>query len=114
MQTIDANRVNKALKFPELINALEQAFTDDITVPPRLHYDMANPKASRETTLLMMPAWQAGEVAGIKLVTVAPENSQMGLPSIQGTYLLLDVDTGTMKATMDAPAAPKNVTLLEV
>jgi ornithine cyclodeaminase len=52
----------------------------------------------------MMPAWQAGDVIGVKLVTVAPENSQKGLPSIQGTYLLFDVDTGSLKATMDAPS----------
>ena len=104
MLSIDAEMVNQALKFPVLINALEQAFTDEVTVPPRLHYDMDNPKSSRETTLLMMPAWQAGGVAGIKLVTVAPENSAKGLPSIQGTYLLLDVETGSMKAMMDAPS----------
>jgi len=104
MLTIDAATVSQALNFPELVDALASAFASDVTVPPRLHYDMENPKASRETTLLMMPAWQAGDVAGIKLVTVAPENSQKNLPSIQGTYLLLDVDTGSMKAMMDAPS----------
>jgi len=104
MLTISAKTIDQALQFPLLIDALAQAFTDDITVPPRLHYDMENPKSSRETTLLMMPAWQAGEVAGIKLVTVAPENSNKDLPSIQGTYLLLDVDTGSMIAMMDAPS----------
>lgn len=104
MLTIDANTVNKALSFPKLIKALAQAFVSDLTVPPRLHYDMENPSASRETTLLMMPAWQAGDVAGIKLVTVAPDNSEKGLASILGTYILLDVETGQMKAMMDAPA----------
>lgn len=104
MLTISAKTIDQALQFPLLIDAIAKAFSDDITVPPRLHFDMENPKSSRETTLLMMPAWQAGEVAGIKLVTVAPENSQKGLPSIQGTYLLLDVDTGSMIAMMDAPS----------
>jgi len=104
MQTISAETVNHALSFPKLINALERAFTENITVPPRLHFDIENPSASRETTLLMMPAWQAGDVAGIKLVTVAPDNHQHQLPSIQGTYLLFDVKTGSLKATMDAPS----------
>lgn len=104
MLYINESTINKALHFPVLINALEQAFTDKITVPHRLHYDMENSNSSRETTLLMMPAWQAGEVAGIKLVTVAPGNSAKGLPSIQGIYLLLNVDTGSMKAMMDAPS----------
>ena len=104
MLTINAETVNRALAFPKLVNALEQSFASDITVPPRLHFDMANPKAERETTLLMMPAWQAGEVAGVKIVTVAPENGSKGLPSIQGSYLLMDIDTGSMMAMMDAPA----------
>jgi len=104
MLIIDAKTVEQALTFPLLISALEQAFIADITVPPRLHFDMENPQASRETTLLMMPAWQAGGVAGIKLVTVAPDNHKKDLPSIQGTYLLLDVGTGSMKAMIDAPA----------
>lgn len=104
MLTINAETVNRALAFPKLVNALEQSFASDISVPPRLHFDMANPKAERETTLLMMPAWQAGEVAGVKIVTVAPENGGKGLPSIQGSYLLMDIDTGSMMAIMDAPA----------
>jgi len=104
MLTINAANVNEALSFPQLVDALQNDFASNVTVPPRLHFDMENPKANRETTLLMMPAWQSGDVAGIKLVTVAPENSQKGLPSIQGTYLLLDVDTGSMKAMMDAPS----------
>jgi len=103
MKIITADTVNKALSFPKLINGLQKAFTENITVPPRLHFDIENPGATRETTLLMMPAWQAGDVAGIKLVTVAPDNHQYQLPSIQGTYLLFDVKTGSLKATMDAP-----------
>jgi ornithine cyclodeaminase len=104
MLTINAETVDRALPFVPLINALEHSFAADFTVPPRLHFDMANPKAGRETTLLMMPAWQAGEVAGVKIVTVAPENGKKGLPSIQGSYLLMDVDSGAMVAMMDAPA----------
>jgi len=104
MQTISEVTVNLALSYPKLIKALQLAFTENIIVPPRLHFDIENPSASRETTLLMMPAWQAGDVAGIKLVTVAPDNHQHQLPTIQGTYLLFDVKTGTLKASMDAPS----------
>jgi ornithine cyclodeaminase/alanine dehydrogenase-like protein (mu-crystallin family) len=104
MQNILAATVNRVLPYPKLINALKKAFTENITVPPRLHFDIDNPQASRETTLLMMPAWQAGNVAGIKLVTVAPDNHLYQLPSIQGTYLLFDVKTGALKASIDAPS----------
>ena len=104
MINITVEQVNKALSFSELVPALKHAFTSNICVPPRLHFDMENPNASRETTLLMMPAWQSGDVAGVKLVTVAPDNGLKGLPSIQGTYLLFDINTGSIKAMIDAPA----------
>lgn len=99
MDTINAETVRQALPFDTLISALQDAFRSDVTVPMRHHHDMANP-GSRETTLLLMPAWQAGDKAGVKLVTVAPNNN----PSIQGIYLLLDINTGTPELMMDAPA----------
>jgi ornithine cyclodeaminase/alanine dehydrogenase-like protein (mu-crystallin family) len=54
--------------------------------------------------LLIISAWQAGDVAGIKLVTVAPDNHQHQLLSIQGKYLLFDVKTGVLKASADVPS----------
>lgn len=104
MKQLSAQQVNHALDYPQLINALKSAFCADITVPMRHHHDMANPNASRETTLLLMPAWQAGEKAGVKLVTVAPDNGALDLPSIQGIYVLFDLHTGTPELMMDAPS----------
>ncbi|KGJ98688.1 ornithine cyclodeaminase family protein [Thalassotalea sp. ND16A] len=104
MINISAEKVIQALDYPQLISALRQGFAGDICVPQRSHFDMENPQASTETTLLIMPAWQAGGFAGVKLVTVAPDNSQINLPSIQGSYLLFEVKTGQLLCTMDAPA----------
>ena len=53
------------------------------------------------TTLLLMPAWTASWT-GLKLVTVKPDNVEKGIPSIQGSYLLLDNATGATVAIMDA------------
>lgn len=104
MNNISAEQVSQALPFEQLVPALEKAFASNVTVPPRQHFDIKNEKANRETTLLVMPAWQESQVAGVKLVTVAPENATKNLPSIQGTYVLFDVATGAVKALMDAPA----------
>ena len=104
MKFIDAGQVADALPFSLLIDALATGFANPGTVPLRQHYDIANPHGGRETTLLMMPAWQAGKQIGVKLVTVAPDNAQRDLPSIQGIYLLMDAVTGSVLATMDAPA----------
>lgn len=110
MKHLNAQQVQSALNYSTLIPALKEAFCTDITVPMRHHHDMANPNASRETTLLLMPAWQSGKKAGVKMVTVAPDNAQVGLPSIQGIYLLMDLHTGTPEIMMDAPTLTTNRT----
>jgi ornithine cyclodeaminase/alanine dehydrogenase-like protein (mu-crystallin family) len=51
--------------------------------------------------LLMMPA-EWGRYAGVKVVSVAPDNPARGRPRIQGTYLLLDAATLTPLTTVDA------------
>ncbi len=98
MDIIDGHTIRKALPYPKLIDALSHAFCSELTVPMRHHHDMVNP-GQRETTLLLMPAWESGGKAGVKIVTVAPEHA----PSIKGIYLLMDLATGTPELMMDAP-----------
>ncbi|MEP0266554.1 ornithine cyclodeaminase family protein [Dokdonia sp.] len=89
--------------FPELITELQQVFSSQKTiVPMRHHHDFPNPTTGADTTLLLMPAWNPSEDAGVKIVTVNPENSQFDLPSIQGTYIYLDATKGTIKAILEA------------
>ena len=40
-----------------------------------------NPKTGEDTTLLLMPAWQPSENAGVKIVTVSPENTKFNSES---------------------------------
>lgn len=51
--------------------------------------------------LLLMPS-EWGRYAGIKVASVAPDNPARGHPRIQGTYILLDAETLTPLATLDA------------
>ena len=104
MQQIDATQVSQYLNVAALIDALQTGFGSDIQVPQRQHFDIPNPLASRETTLLLMPAWNMNGDIGVKLVTVAPENHRLRLPSIQGTYVLMDATNGAIKALIDAPS----------
>jgi ornithine cyclodeaminase len=69
-----------------------------------MHIDYDNPKDDDQNTLLLMPAVQCGDVAGVKIVNVAPSNHKINLPSIQGVYYLLNAITGYPKAIMDAKA----------
>ncbi|KKJ77266.1 ornithine cyclodeaminase [Kiloniella litopenaei] len=102
MQNITAEQVTKCLDYPSLVDALREAFQGKITVPMRHHHDMEQPNGQRESTLLLMPAWESGKSVGVKLVTVSPENGKKDLPAIQGIYILFDGDTGTPKALIEA------------
>lgn len=87
--------------FPTLVEHLRLAFAkDQVHVPNRHHHNYKS--GSEENTLLLMPAWQEGNDLGIKIVTVNPNNGPTNLATIQGTYLLMDANTGIIKAELEA------------
>ncbi|APW64724.1 ornithine cyclodeaminase [Poseidonibacter parvus] len=101
MRFIDKEEIAKALDYPSLIEALRNAFISDIKVPPRHHHDFKNPKEGMDSTLLLMPAWEESESIGVKIVTVSPNNTKYNLPAIQGLYLLMDAQKGTIEALLE-------------
>lgn len=104
---INHSFIEETTSFPDIINLLENAFAKNTTlVPMRHHHDFPNPEKGSDSTLLLMPAWNPGTDAGVKLVTVNPENVQTDLPSIQGIYIYFDSTNGIIKAILDA----KNLT----
>lgn len=105
MRTIGADDIHRLLDFPRLIEALRAMFRDGCETPLRHHHRIA-PAApgGAPGTLLLMPAWQAGRSLGVKIVTVFPDNPRCALPSVHGTYLLLDAATGTPRAMLDGTA----------
>jgi len=104
MQIINKEQVDQLLDYPDLIETLRQAFQTDYKVPPRPHYTVANPHASKPSKLLLMPAWEEGSFLGVKTIIVAPENSKYDLPAVQGTYILYDADKGVPLLSIDAPS----------
>ncbi|WP_190811385.1 ornithine cyclodeaminase family protein [Flagellimonas sp. S3867] len=100
---INSSFIEENTNFHELVEKLRSAFTSKtFLIPQRHHHDFPNPKTTKDATLLLMPAWNPGKEAGVKVVTVNPGNDEFGLPSIQGSYLYLDAITGTLKAIMEA------------
>jgi ornithine cyclodeaminase len=103
MQVISTTGVDAALSMPRLIDALAEAFCSDMVVPLRHHHTISRNDA--DATLLLMPAWTGAgakkSYLGTKTVTVFPANSTRNLPSIFGSYLLLDGTSGVPLATMD-------------
>ncbi|WP_134498596.1 ornithine cyclodeaminase family protein [Microvirga pakistanensis] len=111
MRVIASAEIDQALAFPALIDALSDAFRGDMVTPVRHHHDIE--RAGSHGTLLLMPAW-TGPAArdglqdglqdgflGVKVVSVFPNNGAKGLPSVMGSYLLMDGGTGEPVAVLD-------------
>ena len=103
MRVVSAHEIDRVLTFPDLIDALAEAFRGDIVTPVRHHHEIE--RGGAKGTLLLMPAWtgDAGRqgFVGVKIVSVFPGNSARNLPSVLGTYLLMDGDTGAPLAALD-------------
>lgn len=53
----------------------------------------------------MMPAYDpAAAIAAVKVLSVFPDNSTLGLPSHQGLIVLFETNTGSVRALVDAEA----------
>lgn len=95
MRFTDAETTRRHLGFGALIEALRQMFIAGCEVPLRHAHTVG------DGTLLLMPAWRAGQRLGIKTVTIFPGNSALGQPGLHSTYLLFDAATGVPLAQLD-------------
>lgn len=102
-QHFDEAAVEAATPYPALIEAIGDAFREGGASPARHSYNI--PTASgTDGTLLLMPSWGDTGSFGVKLATVYPTNATRELPTVNGTYVLFDRDTGLPQATFDATA----------
>jgi ornithine cyclodeaminase len=103
MQVISAGEVDRVLDPAGLADALAEAFRSEVVVPVRHHHDLERPDG--HATLLLMPAWTGPSVQpaymGTKIVSIFQGNSARGLPSVLGTYMLMDGATGMPLAAID-------------
>ncbi len=104
LRWLDAAAVHAALPYDALIEALRQAFAAGLRAPLRHHHEIPRPQHQEPAVLLLMPAFRPGGATGVKLVHVAPGNEALGLPVVQGLYLLFDGPTGTPRAILDGTA----------
>ena len=97
MDYFDSNAVKKALPYPQLIEALAHGLQSPILAPSR-NYFAPNDDSN---CVLIMPAWKAKEVFGVKLVSVWPSNKDTGLPTVSAVYVLLSCENGMPLAVID-------------
>src|SRR6185437_13438121 len=72
-------------------------------MPTRHHHSIPVP-GGQDASLLIMPAWQAGQHIGIKVLAFFPDNGKLQKPSLMGAYLLFDGKTGEPLMQIDASA----------
>ncbi|CAM5774707.1 ornithine cyclodeaminase [Labrys miyagiensis] len=104
MRVITADEIDALLTFPELVEALREAFASDFVTPPRQHLEIGH--GAGAATGLIMPSWTGnapgpGAFLGTKLVNVFPANGARGLPAVLGTYVLMSGETGAPLAAID-------------
>jgi ornithine cyclodeaminase len=95
-----AEQLTALLTWPAAIAALREALSGGLD-PEREPARVAFPFGAGE--LLTMPS-SAGPIAGVKLVTIAPERPDRSTPRIHGVYVLFDADTLAPIATLDGAA----------
>lgn len=99
MEQLDRTQVWERLPMASAIDALEQAITASGIPPgpPRMHLDDDGQQ------LLVMPAMHGGW-AGVKLITIDPENPGRGRSLINGVYTLFDPPGLEPSAVIDGRA----------
>ena len=104
MKYISADEIARLVSYKDIVEALREGFRAEIETPVRHHHE-----TGPATTLLLMPAWGA-DFTGLKTVTVKTDNAALGVPTVQGSYLLIDNKTGTPVCMMDGTELTKRRT----
>lgn len=112
MRIITAADIAEVASVKELVETLRVAFRNPPIAPPRQHHAIERPQGEPDTTLLIMPAWtdfaaqgsSKRGYAGVKIVSMVPDNKTRNLPSIVGAYLLLSGQSGLPLALLDGQA----------
>lgn len=100
MRIVTAADMNGALAWRPLVDALKAAHrADEVDLGDTL-------LGSRGRKLLVRSAWLGGMGAGVKAVTVYPDNpsAKSPRPSVQGSMLVFDEETGEPQALVDGAA----------
>ena len=99
MRFVDAEELGRLMPMRAAIDALEDAFREQDPTGGWPRSQLETPAG----TLLLMPAASDMGV-GVKLVTLTPQNPEVGLPLIHAVYVLFDTSTQAPLAVIDGEA----------
>lgn len=101
MIVLNKEDIESLVVFDELMDKIEEAYSlfhkNEYFMPPRPTVEYKN------KTLLYMPCF-THNIFGTKILTVFPENRNIGKPAIDGLMLLNDYETGKPLVIMDGKA----------
>lgn len=104
MRMVDAATVHRLLDWPGAREAMRLGHLGPQPKTARLALDQPR-EGGQPDMLLAVPAWQAGEALGIKVVTSFPRNVETyGLPTVDALYIVFDPNTGKPRAVIDGEA----------
>jgi alanine dehydrogenase len=97
---LDWDKVHRYADFKVLVDAILEMFAVGCECIDRL--TLSQPTLSGSPAdCLIQPGWMAGKAFGVKIANVFYENSSRGLPTVMGSYLLFDGNTGSPLAYID-------------
>lgn len=94
--------IGAALPWGPLIDSIEQILVEPAAEAPARTLHTVPDGSGGDATFLLKPGWVAGEIIGVKAVTVFPDNGAQDLPMVQAGVLLFDGTTGSLVGACEA------------
>lgn len=94
--------IGAVLGWAELIQAIEQIMVESEAAAPARTFHTVPDGNGNDASFLLKPGWVAGELIGVKAVTVFPDNGAQELPMVQAGVLLFDGTTGSLVGACEA------------
>lgn len=99
MKIISAEDVHAALRFPDLVDALERAFAGRFNMPPRQVF-LLDEAEDNHDAFALLPSWNESRI-GVKAFTYFPDNPKPQYESLYSKILLFDRAHGEPLALVD-------------
>jgi 1-pyrroline-2-carboxylate reductase [NAD(P)H] len=99
MKIITAEQVHAALSYPALVDALQDAYAKEFSMPPRNVFLLDN-KDDNHDAFALLPAWNDNFI-GVKAFTYFPDNPKPKYQSLYSKILLFDRAHGEPLALVD-------------
>lgn len=99
MKIVSAEQVNEALSFPNLIDALQDAFSRQFSMPARMVFSLDEEEGNHDAFALL-PSWTDSLIA-VKAFTYFPDNPKSSYQSLYSKIMLFDRKHGEPLALVD-------------